>query len=328
MSVIGRGTVFGPLVIAYLFLGGAGAGACVLASAIGLLVPAAEMAGADKGRLEVPGEYRRLLAPSLVVAVGAVGVGVFCLLADLGNPTAALGILANGLGSWANVGVVALVSCVVVSLLQLVLLEFVQGVRVCLLRMLQVLGIVAGLLAAAYTGLLLGDMSGAPFWHSPWLPVLFALSACNCGYAVFTASAVLSGARDSFVSTLPRFVPVSALFILLEAAALTCFVSLCGTGGGDVALATASASVAKLLTGNLSVLFWVGVVFAGLFVPFAMELLAMRFDEVLVYRSCVHVLVSALSSLVGALCLRYCVVMAGMHPFLGLLGVAGVSLGL
>lgn len=320
--------MFGPLVIAYLFLGGAGAGACVLASAVGLLVPAEEMTGAGGDRLEVPGEYRRLLAPSLVVAAGAVSVGAFCLVADLGNPTAALAVFANGLGSWANVGVVALVSCVAISLLQLALLEFAQGARVCLLRALQVLGVVAGLLAAAYTGLLLGDMSGVPLWCSPWLPVLFALSACNCGYAVFAASAALSGARDFFASALSRLVPVSAFFILLEAAALACLVLLCGIGGDDAAMATASASGTELLTGDLSVLFWMGAVFAGLLVPFAMELLAMRFGEISAYRSCVHVLVSAFFTLAGALCLRYCVVMAGMHPFLGLLGVAGVSLGL
>lgn len=320
--------MFGPLVIAYLFLGGAGAGACVLASVVGLLVPAEEMTGAGGGWLEVPGEYRRLLAPPLVIAAGAVSVGVFCLIADLGNPTAALAILVNGLASWANVGVVALVSCVAVSLLQLALLEFVQGARVCLLRVLQVLGVVVGLVAAVYTGLLLGDMSGVPFWCSPWLPVLFAFSACNCGYALFTASAVLSGAHDFFASALSRFAPVSALVILLEAAALACLVSLCGIGGGDAAVSTASASVTELLAGDLSTLFWMGAVFAGLLVPFAMELLTMRSGEISAYRSCVHVLVSVLFTLAGALCLRYCVVMAGMHPYLGLLGVAGASLSL
>ena len=313
--------MFGPLVIAYLFLGGAGAGACVVVSIVGLLVPSAELASSETQRIEAPGEYRRLLVPVLAVAAAAVIVGVFCLLADLGNAQAALGVFAAGVASWANVGVVALVACVAVSLLQLALLELVPGALLLTLRLLQTLGVVFGFLAAAYTGLLLMDMSGVPLWSTPWLAVLFALSACSCGFAIFAASAVLSGAWDYFAGALARFAAADMALVALEGIALACFVLL-RDGGDGVAAAAVASSVSELLTGDLSVAFWMGAVFAGLVVPFASEVLMVHFDETPAYHLCAHVLVTAAFALAGALCLRYCVVMAGAHPYLGLLGVA------
>ena len=313
--------MFGPLVIAYLFLAGAGAGACVVISVVGLLVPSAELASNEMQRIEVPGEYRRLLAPVLATAAVAVTVGVFCLLADLGNAQAAVGVFAAGMASWANVGVVALVACVVASLLQLVLLELVPGAPFLALRLLQALGVVFGFLAVAYTGLLLMDMSGVPLWSTPWVVVLFTLSACSCGFAILVASAVLSGAWDYFAGALARFIAADMALVVLEGVALACFVLL-RDGGDDASAAAVASSVSELLTGDLSVAFWMGAVFAGLVVPFASEALTVHFDETCAYHLCAHVLATAAFALAGALCLRYCVVMAGAHPYLGLLGIA------
>lgn len=316
----GRVLVFGPLVIAYLFLGGTGAGACLVASAVGLLVDRCELADGTASRLRVSDSCKCLLVPSLAVAVAAVFLGLFCLFADLGSPLAALGVITGGATSWANFGVLTLAACIGLGVLQIALLCGRCSIPVALLRVLQVLGIAAGFGAAAYTGLLLMDMTGVPLWSSPWLPVLFTLSAVSCGLAVFVICAVLAGIWDSFPSLFERLALVDIAAVALESTALALFLVHAAQGG------TATA-IEVLLSGGLAPIFWVGVVFAGLVVPIASEVVALRVGNASPYHLSTHVLATAAFALVGAACLRYCVVMAGAHPYLGALGVGGAALG-
>lgn len=310
--------MFGPLVIAYLFLGGTGAGACMVASAVGLMVPARELAPQDGLTLAPFGEYKRLLSPALCVAAGAVMLGVFCLLADLGNPLAAFGVITGGATSWANVGVAALVLCVAVCAAQAALIESRWRLPLRLLRILQVIGLPAGFMAALYTGLLLMSMSGVPFWSSPFLPALFALSAASCGMAVFAASTVLSGAWDFFAGSMSCLAKADAVLVAVEALALIGFLAV--NVSGHSAQASAAASVQDLLVGPHRFVFWLGAVLAGLAVPFASELLMTRFAQTSAYHLTAHVLSCAAFCLAGALCLRFCIVAAGAHPYLGVLG--------
>ncbi len=92
------GSMLGPLIVCYLFLGGTGAGACLVLAALGLLAPgelvAVRGAGGDgAGRrpagahavLRPPAAYRRLLAPGYRAAPVALALGMVCLLADVGR---------------------------------------------------------------------------------------------------------------------------------------------------------------------------------------------------------------------------------------------------
>lgn len=313
--------MFGPLVIAYLFLGGTGAGACLVVSAVGLLVDRSELAPEAAPRVVgASGACHRLLIPALGVAVVAIALGLFCLLADLGSPQAALGVVMGGATSWANFGVLALVSCIVVGMLQIALLCLACGIPVAVLRALQALGAVAGLGAAAYTGLLLMDMTGVPFWSTPWLPALFTLSAISCGLAAFVFCAVLAGAWESFSGLFERLAFVDIVVAVLEAAALALFLLHAMQNG-------AASSVEVLFSGDLAPVFWLGVVFAGLVVPPVSEVVAVRVGDASPYHLSTHVLATGAFALVGAACLRYCVVMAAAHPYLGALGVGGTVLG-
>ena len=311
--------MFGSLVIAYLFLGGTGAGACLVVSAVGLLVDRGELVAEPSLRLSASEPCCRLLVPALGIAAAAVALGLFCLVADLGSPQAALGVLTGGATSWANFGVIALVCCIAIVAAQVGLLYGPRNIPVALLRVLQVLGIAAGFGAAAYTGLLLMDMTGVPLWSTLWLPVLFALSAIGCGLAILVICAVLTGAWESFSKLFERLAFVDVAVVVLESAALALFLLHAARGG--------VASAAEVLfSGGLAPVFWIGVVFAGLIVPIASETVALRVGDASPYHLSTHVLATAAFALAGAACLRYCVVMAGTHPYLGALGVGGAAL--
>lgn len=313
--------MFGPLVVAYLFLGGAGAGTCLVASAVGLLVDRSELIAGPVSRLRVSEPCKRLLAPALAVAAGAVALGLFCLLADLGSPQAALGVITGGATSWANFGVLMLAACIAIGVLQLVFLHAMRALPLAALRALQVLGVAAGLGAAAYTGLLLMDMTGVPFWSTPWLAVLFTLSATSCGLAIFVICAVLARAWDAFPGLFDRLAHVDIAVTLLEAIALALFLSHAAQGA-------APSATGELFTGGLAPIFWIGVVFAGLVVPVGSEVVASRVGDASPYHLSTHVIATGVFALAGAVCLRYCVVVAGAHPYLGALGVGSAVLGL
>ena len=48
---------------------------------------------------------------------------------------------------------------------------------------------------AVYAGLLLQTLSGVRLWSTPWVPVLFVLSAASCGCALLMAGALFRGGR-------------------------------------------------------------------------------------------------------------------------------------
>ena len=92
--------MFGPLIVIYLFLAGAGCGTFVAAVYLSQRARSSAALRRSLGRVALP---------SLVVSCGMVAVGAACLMLDLGRPELALDVLANPAGSVLSVGAWALV---------------------------------------------------------------------------------------------------------------------------------------------------------------------------------------------------------------------------
>ena len=73
------------LVVCYLFLGGTGAGLCLVLSVLGLLVPRSCLSTPPGVHLHPSAAYRKLLGSGLVAAFVLLALGIVCLVADLGN---------------------------------------------------------------------------------------------------------------------------------------------------------------------------------------------------------------------------------------------------
>ena len=93
--------MFGPLIVIYLFLAGAGCGTFVAAVYLSQRARSSAALRRSLGRVALP---------SLVVSCGMVAVGAACLMLDLGRPELALDVLANPAGSVLSVGAWALVA--------------------------------------------------------------------------------------------------------------------------------------------------------------------------------------------------------------------------
>lgn len=323
--------MFSELVVTYLFLGGTGAGALLISAVLMFFADDEDVRCGLASRFtdSRSAAYRRLFTPALVVALGTLALGALALVADVGRLDRLLLLAVSPLSNYLVVGFWALLLCGVLAVVMLLAWLGVMPLRLLALKVLAVLLAVVSFVAVVYTGLLLSGMPSVPLWFSPWLPVLFVLSALSCGTALLTGVTMLSGMLAVFGRTMRRVLRLDMALLVFEAITIalwlgTVWVQNGGAAPSGAVTPTAGAaleSVAALLSGARSLVFWGGLVLVGLVAPFAMETaLARRTAGKGVVEasssSCACILASAGCVLVGGACLRAAVVAAGMLPVL------------
>jgi formate-dependent nitrite reductase membrane component NrfD len=249
---------WGWLIVAYLFLAGAGAGAFLAAAA---------------GKYLAPGWSDEFSKAASVVSGPMVIVGTACLVFDLEaglwQPWRQAYLMSN-FTSMITWGVVVLSLFIPIALLYALMLNRLTFIGRDYRRHLpkvEALGCVFALATAGYTGVLIAVINGAPFWNTPALPVLFLTSAISTGLAAaMTAAAVSMGAKA--LKHLGNFALAHLVFLGIEIVVLLLFVFISLTGSAE-----AAASASMMLTGALSPYFWGCVVALGLLVPLGVSIL-------------------------------------------------------
>ncbi len=339
--------MFDLAIICYLFLGGAGAGACLVAACLTLGVP-----GHVIGR-QPNCPYRPLFASSFGLAALALALGIVFLIVDLGRFDRVLFLVLHPTATHIAVGSYALLVAFACScVLALRWGGMIPLRRVWLVRGICVVGIAACVVVMLYTGLLLGGMESVSLWSGPWVPLLFVCSSASCGIALVVLGAVFSGAARDFSVVLRRLLACDAVLLAAEAACAVGLViaTLQGVSLGDALAAmqagpafeysifsvdravdfvffdglnaTGRAGVlaaATLVGGTASWLFWIGFVGVGLVVPFVADIVLVRKGHSVQFGTLRAASVIALCVLVGGFALRFCLVQAGMQPALGIL---------
>lgn len=260
--------MFGELIVAYLFLAGTGAGGVAAASAADLLL-VREPFGAN-----VPPDFaekrpvERLVAGVLALSCGALALGAGCLAADLGRIDRVLSLFLAppatlmNLGAWA----VALLTALAAAL-ALVRFLYLPWAGRCAVVVAEVVACGLAAVVAVYAGLLLQTLAGVRLWSSPWVPVLFALSAASCGCALLMVGSLFAAADESVRKVTGAAARVDAVVIVAEVVAAAFFLAF--TMGSDHAGVRTSA--ASLLHGPAALPWWVGFVTCGLAAPLAVE---------------------------------------------------------
>ncbi len=308
----------------YLFLGGMGAGAFIMAAVLFLI---------DAKR------HKFVVCVSMFAAFVSLAVGLMLLLSELITPVRGMLMWQSfsNFGSWMTYGAWGAFGALAVFFVSALLAAAPvdarlqkawkwyakQGLK--LRRVLAVIGMVLAVFVAVYTGMLLMTAGGVPLWDSPLLPCLFTVSAFDTGVALVEIVAVILSKKDPLAhkaaSLMERIVVV---LVVLEVAVLAVFLwTLLGADPATPAGAAGAASAKLLTTGGLSTVFWWMVVACGLVVPFAMALaaLALRGKETRPLMA-----VGAIGALVGGCELRFLILAAGVHAdvlgatVMGLLG--------
>lgn len=294
--------VFGNLIIAYLFLGGAGAGTLVVLSFLELLNAQHEKVYQEVSAVGLRALPNDFFAKSWPLCLCILVFAMMCLLFDIGRFDRVLVLFASATASPLVVGAFSLLTAAAVSSFFCIIRLFdVSEASYVLTKAVSILGILTGFLAATYTGVLLFMMPSVVFWGTLFLPVLFLLSSLSSGIACIFLGSVFVEARESIVGSMRSLARIDMLLIMLE---LLCLAAYAVVMSGREA---AHGSLTALLTGDLSWLFWGGLVLCGLLAPMFME----RYISDDNYR--VQALWIALFLLVGSLILRYCIVSAGAY---------------
>ncbi|MBI5248914.1 MAG: polysulfide reductase NrfD [Desulfomonile tiedjei] len=288
-------SAWGWLIVAYLFLAGAGSGAFLAAVACDLLAP----------------DWSRTLARAGSLAAGPlVTIGTVCLVLDLEaglwQPWRQIYLVSN-LSSMITWGVIILSAFIPVAFLYAAALNeitFVGRFAKKYLLHLEIVGSVLAASTAAYTGVLIAVVNGVPFWNTPLMPVLFMASAISTGLAVAMIGAAILDINT--IKTLSNFALGHLIFLSVEAVVLMMFIFMSLTRSVE-----AAASADMLISGVLSPYFWVIVVVLGIVLPFLLSIVEYyKYGELHKYL----VIGADLCVLLGGMSLRAVIIFSATPP--------------
>lgn len=304
----------------YLFLGGMGAGAFVMAAVLFLI---------DRTR------HRLIVCVSMWAALASLAVGLLLLLSELITPARGL-LMWQSFGhftSWMTYGAWGAFAAMAVFAVSALLATRPVGVwlatkwkwfekhGVALRRVLAVVGIVLGAFVAVYTGMLLMSAGGVPLWNTPLLPALFTVSAFDTGVALVEIVAVLLSKKDALAPKARVIMErVVVVLVLVECVVMAAFLtSMLGADGQTAMGATAASSAALLVSGGLAACFWGMVVACGLVLPLVMAAAGLVLHRRGGKKPCSKRLQGALmaigaaGALIGGCELRFLILAAGIH---------------
>ena len=256
----------------------------------------------------------RLLHNALYLGIPATLAGVIFLLSDLSYPLRFwhLFVFFNfispmGIGSW------LLVLWMTISMLIVFLWHTRNRIPIKLVILHRIMnylrwaGFFASVFLMSYTGVLLAA-SNQPLWSSTvLLPPLFVISAISTGAAILIFVCMITRMWKIYGETIMRMVQVDAVVIVVELVVLLAYffwVSQSGIPG-------AVESMSQLITGELAIPFWLGVVLLAILLPFT--LYAVNWGKKVGERKIVFVssIVSSVCVIFGGLVLRTVIVVGG-----------------
>jgi formate-dependent nitrite reductase membrane component NrfD len=307
------------LMIAYLFLGGAGAGAFFILIILDLLSPRASL-GKNPRRYSPRAAYRPLFASGYLLSGGVLILGVLCLLFDLGRPDRLLLLFMRPSMSYLTLGSYTLV-ITVVCVVVLGMIWSVSASRVprWLVRAIQVLGLVMATVTMLYTGLLFFSIGTGTLLGTVLIPAVFVLSSLSTGIALLLVTAAFTRAGGLFATAFTRLARVDVILILLEALGIALLLLF------SLEEQLPREAVASLTRGDSALLFWFGVIGCGIVAPLC-------FEGTSLFRGAWAAIVnrvslfapSAVLLLVGGYCLRLSLLNTGL-PVFSVALVLGIS---
>jgi polysulfide reductase chain C len=284
---------WGWLIIIYLFLGGLGAGAYVAAFA------------AERGWL---GNVPRLDQVGFFISGPLVGIGCLLLVFDLEQgfhkPWLILNMILNpqSVMAW---GVWILTLFIFLALAK----TYYSWTEKTTPLLLDYAGLAAALSTGFYTGLLLMVVKAMPLWNSTLLPVLFVISAMSTGLSAATLLAKECTAIEE-EGNVPK---VHTWLIFAEIIVVAFFFSSVLTGAQGPA---AVISAQTMLSGSMSIIFWLIFIGVGLIAPLTIFALKTFLHKTFPAQV---VGLSKTGVLIGGFALRYLIVYAAIPVWNGMI---------
>lgn len=286
-------------IVVYLFLAGMGASAFLIGSSVDFAMrrnPSRRL-----GRMSLVTDAGMFVGPPVVAA------SALFLIADLGVPERFLMafLSSSSLLSWGAWGIAAFILFAVFALILSPFAASAAGriaEAIC-----QLVAAAAALFTLLYSAFFLSAYPSVPLLHSPFVPVLFALSSLSAGLALLFLIAFARGRITGMLGEMRPLVHFEAVVVASEMFATIAFVVRAALD------AAAADSLAGLLFGEFSAVFWVGAVLVGMVAPFVFDLLNARRVSMWLVGA------GSLCAVAGTFCLRYALLASSVRyalPFM------------
>ena len=246
-----------------------------------------------------------ILGPIMVV------VGCVFLLLDLGDPSIAFNVFLRpssilGFGSWA----IALFCLFAVLSLAFGLMPHCRASKL-IEPLSQFLAMVLSLVVILYSGVFYSLFPSVPFLNTPLVPALFTASAFSSAAGLLVVVGFFRQTHEGVLEGMNGLSAIDAAIVVVEALLLTALLvrSVLFSESG------ASLSSSALLFGDLSLLFWAGVIVVGCVIPLVVDLTCLAHPHPTV------LCIGGISALVGGVCLRFCILMAASRFAIGFVAV-------
>jgi len=214
----------------------------------------------------------------------------------LGKPLRAWRIITRPHASWLARGFVFVMLFAGFGAIQLILSHWLPGSAAEI-----TFKALAGIMAfgiTVYTGIILMNVKGVPFWNSTLLPVLFVACGILGGFGLAVVIALNGGdVKLAAAETGSRWLlAINALLIVVY------------LWRASLRESVGKQSVLEQIHGQNAPVFWIGIVLLGIVIPLAIAITGLVVDV-----PSILLVSGVVCEIVGGLALRYCVLKAGAY---------------
>ena len=223
--------------------------------------------------------------------------GIFHLI-FLGKPARFWRLLLNPRTSWLSRGLLFVVGFAGAGLTQLLVSVFFTEQT----AVIMVFKIIAGILAlcvATYTGFVLNNVKGVPFWDLPILPILFVACGILGGFGLTVAIGLFSHSVNMAIAELGSRI---MLFVNVFLIGAYFFIASHKEAMGKK-------SVLFQIRGAISPIFWTCVVALGMIIPTVIAVYSLFAGETRV----IVLTMGIVCEIIGGAMLRYCVLKSAIY---------------
>jgi formate-dependent nitrite reductase membrane component NrfD len=286
------------LVILYIFLGGAAAGSFFIMSTWSLVFYHHEHSYAYRVKRAFASLQARCYIISLVILV----FSILCLIGDLGSPERILLLFAKPHPTVITFGSYALfIELIIGALLGTAKFFDLPAISGRMRRALELLCCVVSIIIMVYTGIFLASNISVPFWNSWTLVTLFLFSSLSAGISIVLLIDYFIKDQTLLLRAAKPLQKAHIAFLCLQVLSLIAFVVIA------FANPAAHKSIVLLTSPDMLSTALIGAVGMGIIVPALLETYTLK------TRECRTIPVSDAVCLLGGLCLRYVIVICGVH---------------
>jgi sulfite dehydrogenase (quinone) subunit SoeC len=172
--------------------------------------------------------------------------------------------------------------------------------QVALTMVFKVIAGICALCVATYTGFVLNNVKGVPFWELPILPLLFVACGILGGFGMTTAIAIFDPSVNMAAAETG-----SRIMLIINVLLIVSYLVF----AANKKESTGKQSVLFQIRGGISPIFWICVVAMGIVIPALIAIFSIFTGE----STAVVLILGTICEIVGGVMLRYCVLKSGMY---------------